>query len=299
MYDVRKFGEADSLRVTVLVEDYAGYESEYWGSHGIALLLDVKAGDTDKRILLDVGQSSDALLHNMELAGVEPASIDMIFLSHCHYDHTLALVDMLKHIGKEIPVIGHPEVLRKNFALDPALQEIGAGCKNTPEKLVELGAQLVLVKDPFPLMEGVLSTGEVERSTDFEGRGIGTYNLENGKLVPDNLVDDISVIVNLRGKGLYIVTGCSHAGIVNIIEHAKRVTGIDSIFCIIGGLHLINADDQVIAKTIDRLEGINPRLVIPGHCTGQKAQYRLWERFGKRYRSMNSGSVFEFSAPAL
>lgn len=292
MYNIKDFGEVDSLKVTVLMEDYAGYESEYWGSHGIALLLDVEAGGVCKRILLDVGQSFEALLHNMELAGMEPTSIDMIFLSHCHYDHTLALADMLGQIKKEIPVIGHPEVLRKSFALDPALKEIGAGSKNMPEKLVELGAQLVLVKDPFPLMEGILSTGEVERSTDFEGRGIGTYNLVNGKLVPDKLVDDMSIIVNLKGKGLFIVTGCSHAGIVNILEHSKKITGIDSVYGVIGGLHLINADDEVITKTIDRLEEINPRLVIPGHCTGQKAQYRLWERFSDRYCAMHSGSVF-------
>ena len=294
MYDIKEFGEVDSLRVTVLMEDYAGYESDYWGSHGIALLLDVKAGDTNKRILLDVGQSCEALLHNMKLAGIEPASIDMVFLSHCHYDHTLALAEMLEKINKEIPVVGHPEVLRKNLALDPVLKEIGAGSKNTPERLTALGAQLALVKEPFPLMEGVLSTGEVERTTDFEGRGIGTYNIENGKLAPDNLVDDMSIIVNLKDKGLFIVTGCSHAGIVNILEHSIKITGTGSIYGVIGGLHLVKADDEVIAKTIDRLERLNPSVVIPGHCTGRKAQYRLWERFGQRYLSMHSGSVFEF-----
>jgi 7,8-dihydropterin-6-yl-methyl-4-(beta-D-ribofuranosyl)aminobenzene 5'-phosphate synthase len=294
MYSIKEFGEVDSLRVTVLMEDYAGYESDYWGSHGIALLLDVKAGNTSKRILMDVGQSFEALLHNMELADVEPASIEMIFLSHCHYDHTLALADVLGKINKEIPVVGHPEVFRKNFALDPVLKDIGSGSKNTPERLETLGAQLAFIKEPFPLMEGVLSTGEVERVTDFEGRGIGTYNLEGGKLVPDSLVDDMSIIVNLKGKGLFIVTGCSHAGIVNILEHSKKITGINKIFGIIGGLHLVKADDEVIAKTIDRLDRLNPSVLIPGHCTGQKAQYRLREKFGDRYRTMHSGSVFEF-----
>lgn len=292
MYNIKKFGEVDSLRVTVLMEDYAGYESGYWGSHGIALLLDVKAGGTNKRILLDVGQSFEALMHNMELTGVEPESIDMVFLSHCHYDHTLALADVLEQMNKEIPVVGHPKVLRKNFAVDPFLKEIGAGNKNTPEKLTGLGAQLALMGEPFPLMEGVLSTGEVERTTDFEGRGIGTYNLVDGSLVPDSLVDDMSIIVNLKGKGLFVVSGCSHAGIVNILEHSRKITGINKIYGVIGGLHLINADDEVIAKTIDGLEEINPHLVIPGHCTGQKAQYRLREKFGDRYLPMNSGSVF-------
>jgi 7,8-dihydropterin-6-yl-methyl-4-(beta-D-ribofuranosyl)aminobenzene 5'-phosphate synthase len=185
-------------------------------------------------------------------------------------------------------------VFRKNFALDPVLKDIGSGSKNTPERLETLGAQLAFIKEPFPLMEGVLSTGEVERVTDFEGRGIGTYNLEGGKLVPDSLVDDMSIIVNLKEKGLFIVTGCSHAGIVNILEHSKKITGINKIFGVIGGLHLVKADDEVIAKTIDRLERLNPSVLIPGHCTGQKAQYRLWERFGDRYRAMHSGSVFEF-----
>jgi 7,8-dihydropterin-6-yl-methyl-4-(beta-D-ribofuranosyl)aminobenzene 5'-phosphate synthase len=293
MYDIKKLGEVDSLKVTVLMEDYAGYESDYWGSHGIALLLDIKAGDTQSRILLDVGQSSEALIHNMEMAGVDPGSIDMIFLSHCHYDHTMALYDVLIQTNKGIPVVGHPDVFRKNFALDPFLKEIGATDKNKPERLAKLGANLTLVKKPFPLMQGVLSTGEVERSTDFEGTGIGTYNLENGELKPDNLIDDMSVIVNLKNKGLFIAAGCSHAGIVNIIRHSQKITGIDKVYGIIGGLHLIKSDDTVIEKTMDHLEKTKPAVVIPGHCTGQKAQYRLCERFGDRYLPMNSGKVFE------
>lgn len=294
MNDINEFGHVDSLKITVLMEDYAGYEAEYWGSHGIALLLDITSGKYNKRLLLDVGQSCEALIHNMDIAGIEPGSIDMIFISHCHYDHTLALSGMLERINKEIPVIGHPDIFRKNYSMDPFIREIGATDKNKPERLIELGAQLMLVKEPFRLMQGVISTGEIKRRTDFEGSGIGTYNIENGRFVPDGLIDDMSLALNIKDKGLMIVTGCSHAGIINIIEHAKDITGIDKVYGIIGGLHLIKADDRVIDLTIDHMERLSPDVVIPGHCTGQKAQYRFWERFGDRYRSMHSGKVFEF-----
>jgi 7,8-dihydropterin-6-yl-methyl-4-(beta-D-ribofuranosyl)aminobenzene 5'-phosphate synthase len=294
MNDVKEFGLVDSLRITVLMEDYAGYEAKYWGSHGIALLLDITSGTQKKRLLLDVGQSPEALIHNMEVAGIEPGSIDMIFISHCHYDHTLALSGILERINKEIPVIGHPDIFRKNYSMEPFIREIGATDENKPERLIELGAQLILVREPFRLMQGVISTGEIKRRTDFEGAGIGTYNIENGRFVPDGLKDDMSLVLNLKGKGLMIATGCSHAGIINIIEHARDITGIDKLYGIIGGLHLIKADDRLIGQTIDHMENLNPDVVIPGHCTGHKAQYRFWERFGDRYRLMYSGKVFEF-----
>lgn len=284
-------GLAEKLKVTVLMDDYAGYESGYLASHGISLMLQVASSNCTKNILLDVGQSAPPLIHNMRLAGIQPSDIDMIFLSHCHYDHTQALTDLLIEIGKEIPVIAHPDIFRKNFGIDPHLRYIGMSNKNSPHKIEELGGQLILVKEPLSLMEGVLSTGEVERTTDFEGKGIGTYNLVDGKPEPDGLLDDISIAINIKDKGLFIATGCSHAGIINIIKHVINITGINKVYGIIGGLHLIKAGDDLINKTVEHLLEFNPEIIIPGHCTGLRAQYLIAQRFGEKYTPMYSGKT--------
>ncbi|MBA1334999.1 MAG: hypothetical protein HPY66_0621 [Firmicutes bacterium] len=284
-------GEVSGLQVTFLMDDYAGYNSGYLASHGISLLLDIASGEVKRRVLLDVGPNPIPLLFNMEKAGIDPSSIDMIFLSHCHYDHTFALADIVKEMKKNVMIIAHPDIFRKNFSLKPCLEEIGASDKNNPDNLVSLGGQIIPVRHPFPLMEGVISSGEVARVNSFEGKGIGTYNLVDGELRPDELLDDLSLIINLKDMGLLVVTGCSHSGIINIIEHAVNITGIEKVYGVIGGLHLVSADDQVIEATIGHLEKYNLRLLAPGHCTGIKAQYRISERFGERCLLPHSGKI--------
>lgn len=284
-------GEVSGLKITFLMDDYAGYNSEYLASHGISLLMDIAAGEVRRRVLLDVGPNPIPLLFNMKKAGIDPSTIDMIYLSHCHYDHTFALADILKEMKKNVMIIGHPDIFRKNFSLKPCLEEIGTSDRNSLDNLASLGGQFIPVRHPFPLMKGVISSGEVARVNSFEGKGIGTYNLVDGELRPDELLDDLSLIINLRDKGLLIVTGCSHSGIINIVEHAVKITGIEKVHGIIGGLHLVSADDRVIDTTIDHLEKFNPRLLAPGHCTGMKAQYRIAERFGERCLLPHSGKV--------
>jgi len=286
-------GEVEYLKICTLLDDYSGYESPFLGQHGISLLLEVLSGDMYKRILLDVGQSADPVLHNAKLFGILPDSIDMIYISHCHYDHTAGLVGMLKEINKEIPVAAHPSIFRENYVFDPYLRNIGITGENSREKIIESGGNLVLLDQPFHLMNGVISTGEVERVVDFEKQGIGTYNIENGKVVSDRIIDDISIVVNIKNKGLFIVSGCSHSGIVNIIKHAVKITGVDKVYGLIGGLHLIKADNVRINKTVEALMEMDLQLVVAGHCTGLNALSKLSNAFKERFQLLHSGKVIE------
>jgi len=289
-----EISELDSLRITALAEDSVLYESPYLGQHGISLLLEGTKGSNTRRILVDVGQNSQALLSNMRIMNVPPSAIDAIVLTHCHYDHTKGVVNMLREIGKrDVPVIAHPDIFRPNFVINTHFRHVGIMPDDSKENIEKAGGGLFLTKDSFVLMPGILTTGEVRRQTDFEEVGVELKTIENGRVKDDPMLDDISVIATIKGKGLVIVTGCSHAGIVNIVKQAIQLTGCDKIEGIIGGLHLIEASDIRIKRTIEELSKLNVKWVCAGHCTGFKAQVELYLAFKERFTPLHTGMKFE------
>ena len=284
--------QVDSLRITTLVDDYVGHQPRLYAEHGISFLVEISSGKKKKNILFDTGQSGTPLLHNMELLDVDPSSIDAVFLSHCHYDHTGGLVEVLTAIGKNnLPVIGHPAIFRDNYVFDPFIRNIGITEKNGIGALEDRGGQLILIKDPFEIMPGVLSSGEVPRRMDFEQQSVVNYNLVDGALVIDQREDDLSIIVNVKNVGLVVLVGCSHAGIINIINHAKDITGIDKVEAVMGGFPLIKAADEKIFKTARALSELDIATVIAGHCTGFKACAELDRVLKSRFQLMHCGKV--------
>ena len=292
--DVAEIGELDSLKITVLTEDSVLYESHYLGQHGVSFLLEGAKGSDVMRILVDVGQNSQALLSNMKLMNISPSIIDAVVLTHCHYDHTQGVAKMLKEIGRrDIQVIAHRDIFRLNFVTEPYLRHVGIMPGDSREEIEKAGGSLLLTKDPVKLMSGITTTGEVKRQTDFEQVGIALKTIEGGEVVDDQMLDDISVVANVNGKGLVIVTGCSHAGIVNIARHAMELTGCEKIEGIIGGLHLVDASDVRIKRTGEELAKLNPKWICVGHCTGFKAQVELYLAFGERFSPLQTGMQFE------
>lgn len=287
----------DKLTVTVLAEDSVPYESPLLGQHGVSYWLEAERRGSTKKILVDVGQNPEALLFNVGKLGIPLAETDAVVLTHCHYDHTQGLTQILKTIGrKDVPVIAHPALFRLNFVTDPFFQHVGVMQGDKPEDLRAAGAELVLVSGPVQLMPGLSTTGEVPRVTDFEEVGIALSTMdENGRVVPDSMPDDLSLAARIKGKGLVIVTGCSHAGIINILRHtaapSERIEGV------IGGLHLVEASEERIEKTASALAEFSPSLVAAGHCTGFRAQAALYAEFGSRFSTMGAGTVFRFHAP--
>lgn len=289
---LQSIGRVDSVRVTTLLDDYAGYETPFHAQHGIALLVEISSGASCRRILLDVGQSAAPILHNMKLLEIDPASIDAIFLSHCHYDHTEGLVDMLEAIGRDlVPVIAHTDIFRENYIFDPFIRNIGITAKNGIEAIEAAGGHLFLTGEPFEIAPGVLSTGVVPRHIDFEQQGIGTYNLVGGAISGDKIEDDLSIIVNVNGLGLVVLVGCSHAGIINIVDHARKLTGIDRVVAVMGGFHLIEAPAARIARTARALQDMEIERVVAGHCTGLKACAELDRVLQDRFELLHSGKI--------
>jgi 7,8-dihydropterin-6-yl-methyl-4-(beta-D-ribofuranosyl)aminobenzene 5'-phosphate synthase len=289
-----KLGVLDNLRITVLAEDSVLYESPYLGQHGVSFLLEGVSGGNIKRILVDVGQNSEALLSNMKTMGIFPSTINAIVLTHCHYDHTQGIARMLREIGrKDIQVIAHPSIFRLHFVTEPYPRHVGIMPGDSKADIEKAGGSLSLTKDPVVIMPGMITTGEVKRRTEFEEARLGLKTIENGMIVDDLMLDDISVIANVKDKGLVIITGCSHAGIINIANQAIEVTGCDKIEGVIGGLHLVGASDTVIRRTVEELSKLNVIWVSAGHCTGFKAQVELYLAFREKFLPLHTGMQFQ------
>ncbi|NJE84414.1 MBL fold metallo-hydrolase [Thermococcus sp. CX2] len=274
------------MKIYTLVEDYSGYESPFLAQHGVSFLIE----HGNKRILFDVGQSAGPILHNMRLLELEPSTIDYVFLSHCHYDHTGGLLEMLKAIGRRVPVIAHPTIFRQHFITRPCLRDVGVPFRR--EEIEEL-TQLFLTAEPIEIVEGVYSTGEVREREDFERASLDVYTIKDGRVVKDELLDDMSLAIRTP-KGLVVVSGCSHAGIVSIVKHAMRLTGEKRVRAVIGGFHLIDESTERIKRTVKAFLDLGVDEVYTGHCTGLRAEAAFLEAYGENFHKLHSGMVVEF-----
>lgn len=291
---INDLGILDKLRVIVLAENSVLPGTPFLGQHGISLYLEAHVANTWKHVLVDVGQNTDALLYNAKLMGIELSTIDAIILTHRHPDHTRGLSKLLKTIGKEeVPIIAHPDILKIGFVDKPFLRYTGLRYEDSKERVEESGGRFFLVRDPVRILPGLLTTGEIERVTDFEKpEGFKTIT-DDGRVVEDEIRDDISVI-GVSRKGLVILTGCAHAGIVNIVKHAISMTRIRKVVAVVGGLHLISAPDENVTKTVRALKELGVEVVYAGHCTGFKAQVELYREFGENFKPLQTGMVIEF-----
>jgi 7,8-dihydropterin-6-yl-methyl-4-(beta-D-ribofuranosyl)aminobenzene 5'-phosphate synthase len=160
------------------------------------------------------------------------------------------------------------------------------------------GFEVIEERQPSMLLDGtLLITGEVDRTTDFERGMPNQQAMKGGQWVPDPLVsDDQALIANLRGRGLVVVTGCGHAGMVNILRHARRLTGIDEVYAAIGGFHLTGASEEVLGLTLAELATLAPEVVVPAHCTGWPATHLIAATFPGAFIQNSVGSRFELVA---
>lgn len=286
-------GTADGVKITTLINNSPKYDSYLKGCFGVSFWLEVTAGEIRRRILFDVGPLAEPLIYNARMLGICLADVDMIVLSHSHFDHTAALADVLAAIGHPVPVFAHPDIFRTNFTLKPEYMNYGMVGNNRRANLEALGAQLVLTRSPVELLPGLMLTGEVEHTARFEETGgVSCHMLdEQGNLIPDDLRDDISVLVNVRDRGLIILTGCAHAGPINTVRHAIRVSGVSRIAGIMGGFHLLEAGQTRVDQTIDALQQVSPGWVAPMHCTGVIPTAKIAMAMPGSYRENNAGDV--------
>jgi len=265
--------------------------------HGFSALVTARRAGTTTSVLFDTGLSPEAMVTNASRLGLDLFGVHAIVLSHGHFDHTGGLAGLAARRGtRPVPMVVHPLVWTRRRLARP-----GRKADDWPtlskRALAGEGFEVIERRQPSLLAGGsVLITGEVDRTTDFEHGMPPTHQHWTGTTwEPDPLIlDDQALVVNVRGKGLVIVTGCGHAGAINIVRHAQRLTGVPRLHALLGGLHLEGAYfTPTIAPTVHALTELAPGLLVPGHCTGWRAQHTLAAALPDSWIQSSSGTRYQ------
>jgi len=272
--------------------------SSILAEHGFSAIVKTTIGDKTKTMLFDFGFSENGAAQNAATLGVNMTEVEAVALSHGHSDHTGGMEKLTAMIGKrDIPFVVHPSVF-----VSPRYLKFGEDFKiNFPkltrEMVKQAGLSLVESDKPYPLLENtVLFLGEITKQTDFEKGWPIVHCQKDGKEVWDAIEDDTSIVMNLKDKGLVIISGCAHAGIVNTVRYAMSVTGIDKVHVVMGGFHLSGPFfEPIIDRTTEELKKINPDFIIPTHCTGRKAIMSMEKQMPDKFLLNMAGTKLIFA----
>jgi 7,8-dihydropterin-6-yl-methyl-4-(beta-D-ribofuranosyl)aminobenzene 5'-phosphate synthase len=265
--------------------------------HGFSALVTLRSGDREHRVLFDAGMTPDGAVENMRRLELRPDGIEAIVLSHGHFDHTGGMHGLARALGRtRLPVLIHPEFWSRRRLAIPGRDPLELP---TTSRAALEGAGFAVVEDSRPsfLLDGsLLVTGEVDRTTEFE-RGFPVHQAyHDGSWEPDPLIlDDQALVAHVRGRGLVILTGCGHSGIVNVARYVQRVAGGERIHAIVGGFHLNGPlFEPIIDATCDALAAFAPDHLVPTHCTGYRAIHALAARFPGAFVQNSVGTRLEF-----
>lgn len=272
------------IKATVLCENSVFSNLGAIAEHGWAIFLETDQGN----FLFDTGQGL-ALVNNARVFKKDLASLKGILLSHHHCDHTGGLLSALSITGS-IDVYSHPGLFKKGYLIRSGNKYIGVPF--APLALENKGANFKFNTDFTEIVSGMYLTGEVPRLTDFEwGEDNVVLKTEEG-FIKDPVLDDQSLIIETE-QGLLIILGCSHAGVINIINHAVKQTGQTRIYAVVGGTHLWTVSEEQQEKTIKALKEFNIERLGVSHCTGLKVSMRLSQEFKERFFFCNVGTVID------
>ena len=308
--------EADKVTITTLVENYVdmlmpdtdvvkrvGLADHFdlrkrpiLAENGLSLLVDVEGGGQRSTFLFDAGLTSEVLLHNMSVLGRGPEEIDAIVISHGHPDHYGGLRGLLQELDHPVPVIIHPDGFAPRFVSTSAGLVIPHYNRMLDqEALKDLGASLVLTRTSVPLGPGAATTGEIDRSSvEFEPCDPGgLYRLRDGNYEPDPVLDEHGVYIKLKNRGLVVLVGCGHAGALNTVMQAQRLSVEERLYAFVGAFHLVYAaiPQSAVDSTIEMLQSWEPAIVSPMHCSGFRTQVGVAQSLPDAFLHNTAGCV--------
>jgi 7,8-dihydropterin-6-yl-methyl-4-(beta-D-ribofuranosyl)aminobenzene 5'-phosphate synthase len=266
--------------------------------HGYSVLIRARRGDARSTVLFDTGVSRKGVLWNLDALEIDAKAIQAIVLSHGHPDHAMGFFGLVDRLGpRGIPLVIHPDAYLERKIVFPNGDEVFL----PPPRRSDLRRENIeLIESVGPSMlvdRMVLVSGEVARTTEFE-KGMAVHHARrDGVWGPDPLIpDDQCAILNLRDRGLVIITGCGHSGIINVIRNAQRLTGIPTVHAVLGGFHLTGGlFEPIIPATVRALQQINPRYLVPGHCTGWSATHQIARALPEAFVPNSVGTTLMFS----
>ncbi len=264
--------------------------------HGFSALVELTKAGSRHRVLFDAGISPDGVVDNMRRLDIDPSSIEAIVCSHGHFDHTTGIDGLIRTLGRtNLPVLIHPHFWRRRRMLLPGREPL---LVPTTSRAALEGAGFQVIEDRQPsflFQDSLLVTGEVARTTGYEPGFPLQQAWLGDRWVDDPLVlDDQALVIDVKDKGLIVMTGCGHAGVVNICRYARRLTRERPLHAVMGGFHLNGPRfEPLIQSVCDDLAALQPSAVIPAHCTGWRAQHAMAARFGPAFIPNSVGTRFE------
>lgn len=287
----------DVARRPVLAKNW--YEQPLIAEHGFCAALTIHIDGVKHRLVLDSGLDPLAASHNTNVLDFDLSRCELLISSHGHVDHAGGLLSLRNKMNQKqnIPLVLHEDAFRNRLVKFQDGRTINLPAPNK-SFLTEAGYEIVEKNsDSLWINDRVLVTGEIPRANSFEKGFPNHYSeVDDGKIEADPLIkDDQAIILSVKDKGLVIITGCGHAGIINTLNYAKDLTGEDRIYAVLGGMHLSGGlFEPIIPRTIEELERLKPKFVVPCHCSGLKAVSEIARKMPDAFIQNSVGTNYIF-----
>ncbi len=269
---------------------------ELRAEHGLAHHVEITRGRTVTRLLFDFGPSASAMTHNVRELGLDMRAVDLIALSHGHWDHFGGMLTFLRH---------HRPAMRRDLVFYGGHDHFLPRWNQRDEERVFMGrldrdalerwdVRVELPREPTEIADGVLLSGEVRQAEAFEPIPANLKVERDGAVVPDDFLGEQTLIAHLKDKGLVVITSCSHRGIVGICRHAMRATGVPAVHAVIGGFHLSGLGEERVTRVVEAFRALGVRHLVPQHCSGLEALGLMLQRMPAEMIVPSVGSTFTF-----
>jgi len=268
--------------------------------HGLAFHVETVVNGVPHAFLFDFGTDFQGVMRNMELLNIDFEQFEALALSHGHWDHYETLLELLRAKKDEIrwgiPFYVGEETFVERFWRRPdgGIMSLGQLRREDLKALGSGYVRVVEVKDPTPIVPGAYMSGTIEMVTDYE-KGQSALLIKRGdQYEQDFFIGEQAVVLNVKGKGLVVLAGCSHRGIVNAVKQVQRITGVKKLHAVMGGFHLLWASPEKIQRTVADIKATSPDYIIPNHCTGFDAIMAFAREMPEEFIFSTVGTKFTF-----
>lgn len=313
--EAAKITEADKVTVWVLTDNY--YDAlrpdtkitkryrvvpgkSIHAEHGLAYYVESVVDGKTTTCMFDYGLDPVGVMNNIALLGLDLGKANAFSLSHGHFDHWMGAVGILKQNQSRIaggtPFYVGEEAFARRYSLRPGTTEAADLGQLKKEDIEALGLKVVEVKHPVQIIPGVYFTGNIERVTTYEKVPPSLLIKRGEKPEPDDFRGEQAIFFKVKGRGLVVLSGCAHAGIVNTVKHAQKVASADKVHAVMGGFHLINAKPEVIQNTVADIKALKPDYIVPTHCTGFEAISTFAREMPAEFNLNTAGTKYTFGA---